>query len=338
LLSLLLACRPPSGPARGAADASAPADDTAEGEDSAAPPLEPPDDLVLWWSGDPADAVVEVSGPAALLIGGGLEPDDAVVEWLGRAAGGDVVVLRTSGSDGYNPYLYEDIGGVDSVLTLLLDDRAHADDPWVASELAGAEAIWLAGGDQWTYHQAWGGTATAAALDAAWGRGAVLAGTSAGLAVMGDPGFTAERTSVTSAEALADPCGPDVTLADPLAAVPPLAGVVTDTHFAERDRQGRLVAFMAKAWTQGGGPRVGLGVDEGTGVLVGGDGVATVFGPGEAWWFAADAPPDVCAAGSPLTWNGLRVVRLSAGGTTTLPAGPAGGAPLSVDAGNISGL
>ena len=43
-------------------------------------------------------------------MGGATEQDDAMIWFLQRAGGGDVLVLRTSGSDGYNDYFYSTLG------------------------------------------------------------------------------------------------------------------------------------------------------------------------------------------------------------------------------------
>ena len=44
------------------------------------------------------------------LMGGATEEDEAMKWFLERAEGGDVLVLRTSGSDGYNDYMYSGLG------------------------------------------------------------------------------------------------------------------------------------------------------------------------------------------------------------------------------------
>ncbi|WP_204336684.1 hypothetical protein, partial [Proteus mirabilis] len=53
--------------------------------------------------------------------------------------------------------------------------------------------------------------------------------------------------SIDSPAALADPGGAAVTLVTGFLHLPRMGHIVTDTHFAKRDRLGRLVAFVAKA-------------------------------------------------------------------------------------------
>ncbi|MBK9032297.1 MAG: cyanophycinase [Myxococcales bacterium] len=298
--------------------------------DAAAPA--PPPGLTRWLTGDAADAVTATRG-GLILMGGGADVDAAFAWQRDRIGGGDVVVLRASGADGYNDYLYRAIGGVDSVETLLVDSAALAREPYVAWTIDHAEAVFLAGGDQAVYLAAWGDGPVAAALTAAHARGAVLGGTSAGCAVLGELVFAARNGSVYSDEALADPYNRFMTFARGFVAVPPLAQVITDTHFAARDRMGRLLAFVARALVDGTAARpLGLGIDEGTALVVDPDGVGTVVGAGAIYAVAPRDPPQACAAGAPLAWADVPVHELRAGDTIALPAGTTAVPPRSIAA------
>lgn len=293
----------------------------------------PPPGLDRWLVGDPADFAVAPRPRGLVLMGGGRDVDGAFAWASARAGGGDVVVLRASGSDGYNDYLLDDIGGFDSVETLRVDTRAHADSAWVAERVLGAELIFIAGGDQSVYDAAWRDTALSAALAAAWDDGVLLGGTSAGLAILGDFVYTGANGSVISAEALADPYDPWVTLAPALVALPPLAGVVTDSHFADRDRMGRLIAFLARLVADGeAASPLGLGLDERAALVVDADGVGAVLGSGSVYVIALDGAPDRCVPGEPLALTGARVTRLRTGDTVTLPAGLSTAQATTVDA------
>lgn len=268
-------------------------------------------------------------------MGGGSDVAAAFAWARDGAPGGDVVVLRTSGSDGYHSFLLDDIGGFDSVETLLVDERSHADSPYVAWAIAHAELVFLAGGDQWTYVDNWKGTAVETGLEAAWERGAYVGGTSAGLAILGEIAFSAENGTVLSSEALADPYRAEIALEREMLAFPPLASVITDSHFAERDRMGRLVAFLARAIEDGWTTRaVGIGVDEATAMLVDADGSASVVGAGAAHVVIADHAPETCAAGTPLVFTNLTLRHVRAGDTATLPSGDASTAAIVLSASN----
>ena len=91
-----------------------------------------------------------------------------------------------------------------------------------------------------------------------------MAGTSAGLAILGEYLYGAlDGGSLRSPAALADPLGEATTIDTGFLHLKPLSGIVTDTHFSERNRLGRLLAFVAKAETLANGRTIlGLGVDE----------------------------------------------------------------------------
>ena len=278
-------------------------------------------ELVRYFVGEARDAQRAPLGPALVLMGGGQDVDAAFRWWRPYMVRGDVVVLRTSGGEGYNDYLYRTIGGCDSVETLVVSSRTLADDPRVAQSLAGAEAIFLAGGDQATYLRCWRGTGVDRALQAAWKRRAVLGGTSAGLAVLGEFVFSAESGTVTSATALQDPYGPRVRLAPRLLALPPLVGVLTDSHFGARERLGRMATFMARLVAdQTCAAPLGLGIDEGTALVVGPSGRAAVLGAG-AVWVVRLTRAGACLAKQPLSGAELEVAQLEAGHTLLLPSG-----------------
>ena len=108
-----------------------------------------------------------------------------------------------------------------------------------------AEAIFIAGGDQWNYVRYWKGTPLAAAIHDAVKRGVPIGGTSAGLAILGQYSFSAEMDTITSPQALSDPFDPHLTLESSFLKLPNLEGVITGSHFSQRDRFGRLLAFLA---------------------------------------------------------------------------------------------
>jgi cyanophycinase len=298
-----------------------------------------PADLVTYLTGADADADVTPKGPGLILMGGGTDVDAAFAWWKPRLAGGDVVVLRASGADGYNDYLYTQIGGADSVETMMVTSKALADSDYVAWRVAHAEGIFLAGGDQAQYVDLWKGTATAAALQAAWARGAVIGGTSAGCDVLGAFVFGAHQGSVYSDEALADPYNPYMTMDRDFLSFPPAAGTVLDTHFAQRDRMGRLLAFTARVLADGWAASAqGIGIDEATALVVDEHGHGSVVGSGSVYLLRPTLPPAVCASGKALDFEGVPYLTLKAGDTVELPAGPATGAPgtLSASAGQLT--
>ena len=297
--------------------------------DAPKPPT-PPANLMRWIVGNAADRAT-TSRAGLLLMGGGTDVDAAFAWQRDRIGGGDVVVLRASGADGYNAYLYEEIGGVDSVETLLVNSRSLALSPYVAWTLDHAEAIFLAGGDQSVYVEAWDDSPIADALAAAYARGAVIGGTSAGTAFLAGYVYAATAGSVTSPEALANPYTSRVTLVRDVVALAPLANVITDTHFATRDRMGRLFAFAARTIADGWTTRpLALGVDEKTALVVEETGVATVLGTGSVYAVAPLTAPTRCTPGQSLAWSDVPLYKLGAGDKIALPSGVTAVTPRTV--------
>jgi cyanophycinase-like exopeptidase len=158
-----------------------------------------------WFTGNTTDLVVEPLG-GTCMMGGASEFDPAMQWFLDRANGGDVLVLRASGSDGYNDYMYTDLGGVNSVETILFNSAAATSEVYVLDRISKAEAIWFAGGDQWNYVNYWRNSPIMTAInDALSQRHIAIGGTSAGMAILGSCYFSAQNGSVLSSEALSDP-------------------------------------------------------------------------------------------------------------------------------------
>jgi cyanophycinase len=278
----------------------------------------PSDNYDYFVVGNPADVSPPTRAGLAL-VGGGTDVDD-VYRWMaGRGGGGDFVVLRAVGDDAYNPYIFK-LGGMDSVETLVIKNREAADDPFVVSKIRAAEAIYISGGDQSRYVKFWKGTETERAIEAVAAKPAPVGGTSAGLAILGQFSFAAMLDTIRSPEALANPYGPKVTLADQFLTLLPLEGLMTDSHFVERDRMGRLLVFLARLETDGlkHRPRA-VGIDRETAVLVEPDGRSRVIGNAThptrfAYFVQAPGKPERCVAGQPLLYRDVPVYRVGTDG------------------------
>jgi cyanophycinase-like exopeptidase len=137
----------------------------------------------------PVDITARTRAASVALVGGGYDVAEPF-RWLIRQAGvdpaacrgsvctptsgGRFVIIRASGTDAYNPYIYsrlgtvdpttpmnyEMVGGIDlglsAVETVIIPSQAAANDPFVNSVVARADVIWVAGGDQANYHNFWG--------------------------------------------------------------------------------------------------------------------------------------------------------------------------------------
>lgn len=247
--------------------------------------------------------------------------------FLKKSGGGDVVILRASGADGYNTYLYTTLSEtVNSVETILLNSTEWVNDETVVQKIRNAEALFIAGGDQGKYVTYWKDSKVEDAINYLINIKKVpVGGTSAGCAILGQIYYPAFKESLTSAEALSDPYHANLMLGrNDFIDAPFLANTITDTHFAQRNRQGRLVAFLARIRTDWNVTGRGIGVSEKTAVGIEPNGMATVFGSGVAYFVMPDSPngPEQCVAGKPLVWlankKAIRVVEVQNAGTFDL--------------------
>lgn len=261
--------------------------------------------------------------PLLLMMGGGLDVDSAFKAVIDQAAAGgskvDVVVIRVSGADGYNDYLYNQLytapgeaNPIDSVETLVIKSTAGANDERVNAIVAKADVLFIAGGNQWDYINLWKGSRLETTLKRLQDRKVPIGGTSAGLAVLGDFDFSAQNGTITSDQALANPYDRRATLDTRfITGLTGLVNTITDSHLVTRDRMGRLVSFLARivqdsGWSATPGKARGIGLDEHTALVVDA-GMATIHGSGTAYFVQPQLAPDVVQAKKPLAMRNVRV-------------------------------
>jgi cyanophycinase len=261
--------------------------------------------------------------PGYALMGGGTDLDEAFSWLCDHAAGGDFLVLRAAGADAYDPWLAK-LCHLNSVATLVVPSREAAGDPFVAQTIASASGLFIAGGDQARYINFWAGTPVETALRNAVKRSIPIGGASAGLAVMGEYIYSAQNDApdgpdLTSGVALADPYAKQVMIAPDLLGISLLRGVITDTHFDTRHREGRLLVSMARILADGKAKSIrGIGVDERTALLVEANGTARVVGSGAAHFYSAQQALLVCERGVPLSFGPVESARIDTGGSADL--------------------
>src|SRR5437899_1547225 len=109
------------------------------------------------------------------------------------------------------------------------------------------------------------------------------------MAILADLIYTAEPDGVDSMEALTDPFNPNITFRDAMLSLPSyMNGVLTDTHFRERDRMGRAITFLARSFLEGLGAQKAICADEGTAFCIENSGVGKVFGSGDVYFLKAN--------------------------------------------------
>ena len=266
-------------------------------------------------AGNAADTVV-TPRPGFALMGGG-EQDPALKYLCEHANGGDFLILRANTEDEYAQKVNEEIRALcplNSAATIVFSEREDSDDAKLVQHIAQAEAIFIAGGDQSNYVRFWQDTPVEDAINRHIASGKPIGGSSAGLAVLGEFSFSSMIDTIHSPDALADPYGNKVTISRDFLRIPLLAGIITDTHFAQRDRMGRLVVFLSRILQDGWSKQVrAIAVEEGAAVLLEADGQAKVIGAGPAYFLEAKDPPDICRRKIPLSVGGITVHRAPAG-------------------------
>ncbi|MFN3800784.1 cyanophycinase [Belliella pelovolcani] len=245
------------------------------------------------------------SSTGVVLMGGSTDVDQAFRWMIEKSGGGDFVVIRVTGADAYNNYILG-LGNANSVETLRINTPEAANDPKVIETLRNAEAVFIAGGDQSNYLRLWEGTKVEEALQyLILEKQIPIGGTSAGCAIMGEYVYTGENGSIISTEALANPFDERLTVRkSTLINHPMLQGVITDQHFSQRNREGRLFAFIARLSSQSELPIRGIAVDERTALLIGTEGEIQVIGQNEVYFLEQSGlAPEVMSSGVPLTWD-----------------------------------
>lgn len=249
------------------------------------------------------------------MMGGATEHDEAMKWLLQKANGGDVVVLRSSGSSGYNNYLYSELGiNVNSVETLVITSVEGATNPYVLDKVANAEMIWFAGGNQANYVNFFKDNALEDLLNEHINvKNAPIGGTSAGMAILGSHYFSAVNGSVSTSEALTNPYNVYMIIgSNDFLEIPYLENVITDSHYDSPDRRGRHTAFLARMAKDENIRSFGIAANEYVAVCIDATGKARVFGEYPqyqefAYFLQAncqdDYLPEACVAGTPLTWN-----------------------------------
>ena len=266
------------------------------------------------------DGDVNTKTSAGLVLMGGSTDVDVAFQWMiDKSGGGDFVVIRATGTDAYNPYIY-DLGTVDSVETLIIKDRTAASDPFVIEKIRNAEALFIAGGDQYNYVNFWKGTPVEDAIYYLVTRNVPIGGTSAGLAIMGEFLFSAENGTTYSDKALLNPYGKRIALDRDFLTLPNMNNIITDSHFAARDRMGRLITFLARImqddWST---DAKGIGIDEKTALLVDPKGAVTLVGDGAAYFLRTPGKSEICEDRTELTYHNIWVYRIDSNGTFQIP-------------------
>ena len=224
-------------------------------------------------------------------IGGGSENyndwSDAPYGWIvQKSDSGKIIIISDADATQWLPNYFMSLGA-DTVYNKTISSISSANNQSTYDDLITAKAIFIRGGDQWNYIRLWKGTKTDSAINIVFQNGGVIAGTSAGAAVLGDVDFSAQNGSAYPDEALQNPFYSRMRFEDNFLKLAP--NVLFDTHFIERGRHGRLIAMLYNQHFSAGRDLIGIGVDDRTAFCISPDGVGEVMGSGAVSVFRSDS-------------------------------------------------
>jgi cyanophycinase len=295
--------------------------------------------------GSAADVAPSLIGPSFFLQGNGAPTAAYFENHVDQVATAplDIVVLAASFASGNTSQSAECEAlmrqmptKINSCETITITKASGANDATATADVEKAEIVYFAGGDQCNY-VGWKGSSVYAAVQNVVARGGGVGGGSAGEAIQGDFIYDGCNGSATSSEALADPYDHTISFTYDFFHWRNLGQIFTDSHFFERNRMGRLMAFIARQIQDGKANAVyGLGIDEDTAVLIDKKGMSKVYG-NAAYIVLADHQPELVAPRTALTFSNYKIWKLAADSTYNFANRPSNGYYLrSVTNGVIS--
>jgi cyanophycinase len=223
-------------------------------------------------------------------VGGGSEDygdwSDAPYSWVvQKSDSGKIIILGVSSATEWLPTYFMSFGA-DTAYNKTISTIASANLQETYDELITAKTIFIRGGDQWDYIRLWKGTKVDSAINFVFQNGGVIAGTSAGAAVLGAVDFSALSGSAYPDEALQNPFYSRMKFESNFLNLIP--NVLFDTHFTERARHGRLIAMIYNQHFIVGRDLIGAGIDDRTAICISPDGIGEVMGSGAVSIFFKD--------------------------------------------------
>lgn len=212
------------------------------------------------------------------IIGGGKRPDAMVKQLINLAnlrEKGYLVVLPMASEEPDSAAYYATKQftdrGISNALSIVFQ-KGDGIKQWWVDTLKKASLIYISGGDQKKFMDIVEGTPIQEAIVYAYHNGAVIAGTSAGAAVMSKLMITGRQLKFPNEERYGHIVPKNIEIIHGLGL---LKNVIVDQHFVKRERLNRLIAVSIE-----NPDYLCAGIDESTALLISGDS-ATVCGLGQ---------------------------------------------------------
>ena len=201
------------------------------------------------------------------IVGGGAQPRSLDEEFVRRAGGpgkARIAVFAQASQEGQRSgeARAAQLRSLGAEAQAIWVDRRQADTDSIAARLAGVSAVWFGGGDQNRLTAVLRGTRTERAIRERFHQGAVVGGTSAGAAVLSALMITGEEIKPPrdSTESWTSIRRGSVAIDSGFGF---LRTAVVDQHFIRRRRHNRLISVVIDH-----PPYLGVGIDEGTALIV----------------------------------------------------------------------
>ena len=212
-----------------------------------------------------------------ILVGGGDFPRQAV-EWAyEHSTGGYFLVItcnyinEQSWAKRLDGYEYKSI-----ILHTRNDSYLEAN----IERVKRAAVIIIDGGNQWDYVSLLKGTPLNKAINQAIENKTPIAGISAGCALLGEFYFSAKDGTICSEDIYNKP---PLNLQSNFFNIAQLRNIFVETHYVERDREGRLLAFLSELSLVYKKEITGIGVDRSTALCINTNGKRTIYGEGQIY-------------------------------------------------------
>ena len=231
------------------------------------------DHFIINRIGQKNDAKITETNESLVFFGGGKNEKNGFLHLLRNAKEGDFLILSTKKviNHRYTHYLWnlakKNNIKVNSISTISTFTESRGKDSHILSTVKNAEAIFFTGGDQYRYKNFWENSDLLKEIRKKMEQGIPVGGSSAGLAILGEYYFSAENGTIYSNEALKNPESFKITIEKNLLSSNLSKNLITDTHFSERNREGRLISFMSKI-SKKNDVVYGIGVDENTSLVL----------------------------------------------------------------------
>jgi cyanophycinase len=212
-------------------------------------------------------SALETGKGTLVIIGGGSRPEsiiNRIIDESGIRTGGYGIVLPMSSAEPDSSVYYAVAPFAKAGVTTIVGmnfRKGEVPDPQRLDSIRKAKLIYITGGDQNRFMDVVQGTDIATALTSAYKNGAVVAGTSAGAAVMSEVMITGNQLRDTTYTSTIKTIESNNLETKPGLGL--ITGVLIDQHFLIRSRHNRLLMGVIDF------PElIGIGIDESTAIVI----------------------------------------------------------------------